>query len=213
MDLLTRIEVSLELLNDGGPIRVDFAKLREILEDSREALRLIRQIEQALRHGYAVQPGSFLHDEVRQVWSYKRRGVCVFPKPQKEGKDDDQKRAPAIDGAAFEIERLRKRVAELEARGVSAVMGEILPAVAWQTIDTAPKDGTKILLAKIVGHSDHDTALWWAVLGFWSDRWQNWNDGFEPCGLAGPTHWAPISARGIGYVLQQAQAPLPESGG
>lgn len=38
MDLLTRIEASLEFMNDGGPIRVDFVNLREVLEGSREAL-------------------------------------------------------------------------------------------------------------------------------------------------------------------------------
>lgn len=70
--------------------------------------------------------------------------------------------------------------------------------IAWQPIETAPKDGTKVLLGKIVGHPDHETALWWAVRGYWSERWKNWNDGVEPSGLAGPTHWMPLSAHGAG---------------
>jgi hypothetical protein len=60
-----------------------------------------------------------------------------------------------------------------------------------QPIDTAPRD-RRIVLAKIVGHPDHPTALWWMTLGSWSEKWKNWNDGIEPSGLAGPTHWADI---------------------
>jgi hypothetical protein len=66
------------------------------------------------------------------------------------------------------------------------------PAHGWRDISTAPKDGSRIMLAKIVGHPDHPTALWWAVSGRWSDKWKNWNDGVEPSGLAGPTHWMPL---------------------
>src|SRR5690606_16794239 len=69
MDLLTRIEASLEFMNDGGPIRVDFVNLRQVLEGSREALLVMRQIEEALRHGFSVEPGSFLHDEVTRLCS------------------------------------------------------------------------------------------------------------------------------------------------
>ena len=71
MDLLTRIEASLEFMNDGGPIgdRVDFVNLREVLEGSREALLVMQQIEEALRHGFSVEPGSFLHDEVTRLCS------------------------------------------------------------------------------------------------------------------------------------------------
>ena len=69
MDLLTRIEASLEFMNDGGPIRVDFVNLREVLKGSREALLVMQQIEEALRHGFSVEPGSFLHDEVTRLCS------------------------------------------------------------------------------------------------------------------------------------------------
>lgn len=69
----------------------------------------------------------------------------------------------------------------------------------WKDISTAPTD-RRILLAKIVGHHDHPTALWWAITGAWSSKWMNWNDGVEPCGLADPTHWSEISAHGIGIA-------------
>src|SRR5690606_30125552 len=45
MDLLTRIEASLEFMHDGGPIRVDFVNLREVLEGSREALLKLDEYE------------------------------------------------------------------------------------------------------------------------------------------------------------------------
>lgn len=78
----------------------------------------------------------------------------------------------------------------------------------WRPIETAPKDGTKILLAKIVGHPDHDTALWWACRGFWSNKWNNWNDGIEPSGLAGPTHWVPVNGRHVGENTSDAISQL-----
>lgn len=80
--------------------------------------------------------------------------------------------------------------------------------IAWRIIDeNTPRDGTRILLAKIVGHPDHETSLWWATVGHWSSKWNNWNDGIEPAGLVPPTHWLPISGHGIA-----ASPPPPVSG-
>lgn len=82
----------------------------------------------------------------------------------------------------------------------------------WQPIESAPKDGTKILLARfgyvsdttgldegseewsrrIWDQSHRVYCLWWAIGGWWSAKWNNWNDGTEPAGLAGPTHWMPV---------------------
>lgn len=96
-------------------------------------------------------------------------------------------------------ERLRRAfdadsVAEknLAIRAAFDFIAAMQPAPQWQGIESAPRDGTRMILAKFVGHPAHETALWWAVAGHWSDKWQNWNDGVEPCGLAGPTHWMPI---------------------
>lgn len=62
----------------------------------------------------------------------------------------------------------------------------------WRPICEAPKDETRILLGKFVGHPDHATSCWWVIAGRWSLKWKNWSDGVEPCGLAGPTHWMEI---------------------
>lgn len=82
----------------------------------------------------------------------------------------------------------------------------------WQPIETAPKDGSKILLAKygyvadttgldegskewkqrIWDQSKRVYCIWWAATGWWHSKWNNWNDGIEPSGLASPTHWMPI---------------------
>jgi hypothetical protein len=62
----------------------------------------------------------------------------------------------------------------------------------WFPIATAPKDGSKIILAKIVGHPAHVTAFWWAASGSWSAKYERWWDGVEPCGFAGPSHWMQI---------------------
>jgi hypothetical protein len=72
---------------------------------------------------------------------------------------------------------------------------------AWQPIETAPRDGERIVLAKYdwahglsaFGPSDVQIyGLWWMTVGYWSDKWLNWNDGIEPSGLASPTHWMPL---------------------
>lgn len=63
----------------------------------------------------------------------------------------------------------------------------------WRHISVAPRDGTRLLLAKIV-----DGRLWWATTGHWSAEWRNWNDGVEPSGLADPNFFLPIDENGVG---------------
>lgn len=85
----------------------------------------------------------------------------------------------------------------------------------WQDISTAPRDGAVILLARFAWLTDVSDLgddpkapeyrerlfdenapkvyhLCWTCGGFWSSKYNNWNDGFEPCGLASPTHWMPL---------------------
>ena len=70
----------------------------------------------------------------------------------------------------------------------------------WQPIENAPKDGTKILLGRIMATAgipefnmpEREPHIWWAIYGFWAKRYNNWNDGVEPSGLAEPTHWMPL---------------------
>lgn len=65
-------------------------------------------------------------------------------------------------------------------------------------IETAPKDGSRIILVKIGRPTDPATwkelppSVWWCVTGSWSAKWNKWWDNVEPCGLASPTHWMPV---------------------
>lgn len=54
--------------------------------------------------------------------------------------------------------------------------------MGWQTIDTAPRDGTKVLL--VIEDS--------CVIGFWNGR--SWDDGDFYDHLGEPRHWMPIPA-------------------
>ena len=84
----------------------------------------------------------------------------------------------------------------------------------WLPIDSAPKDGTQLILARFqwlwdTGDAETGSALWrarifggegatrkyhrcWVTGGFWSSKWNNWNDGIEPSGLSNPTHFLPM---------------------
>lgn len=65
----------------------------------------------------------------------------------------------------------------------------------WQPIDTAPKDGTRIFVARyidgygwILGVSRHETV---GVIGGWISYWVG---PFGELGLGAPTHWQPLPA-------------------
>jgi len=58
----------------------------------------------------------------------------------------------------------------------------------WQSIETAPKDGTQIIIA--VMDKDQDYEPGWA---FWSERFSNWMIPMTTRGYAFyPTHWMPM---------------------
>lgn len=106
-----------------------------------------------------------------------------------------------------------QRPPDMEAH-INALLAEKMTLSGWRPIDTAPKDGSHIILARWgwwtntdglepgskewcdkvwrFAKEDREYGLWWIAKGFWSDRWKNWNDGVEPSGLNQPTHWTPI---------------------
>lgn len=72
----------------------------------------------------------------------------------------------------------------------------------WRTIDSAPKTGQRVLLAKIVGHPDHETALWWASIGQWDAKRDCWTDRVDR--LVPPTHWLPCNGSGVALTAPPA---------
>ena len=73
----------------------------------------------------------------------------------------------------------------------------------WQPIETAPRDGTRIILAKIIpADEDREAGVWWVCGGRWQTehilsgtggkirRQAQWTDGVD--NLGEPTHWMPL---------------------
>lgn len=62
---------------------------------------------------------------------------------------------------------------------------------SWRPIETAPKDGTRIL----VGHSDAVFDAWWEEGGGNGDGWvDGCDDRYEDLIVYEPTHWMPLPA-------------------
>lgn len=59
------------------------------------------------------------------------------------------------------------------------------PAVAWQDISTAPKDGTEVLICGSDVYGD----MWMAVAGYFNDDWRE-DPGDDAYWF--PTHWMPL---------------------
>lgn len=66
----------------------------------------------------------------------------------------------------------------------------------WQPIETAPKDGRRLLLGWVDGQVTEGFWRWKQPPGFpnyrWSDDWIGWTRvEFEDKGI-NPTHWMPL---------------------
>jgi hypothetical protein len=70
-------------------------------------------------------------------------------------------------------EAMRKALFDEYIRGLNESMSD------WQPIETAPKDGTRLLLATPTGK---------VADGMWSTRYEVWS---WPYVMAEPTHWMP----------------------
>jgi len=78
--------------------------------------------------------------------------------------------------------------------------------MAWQPIETAPKDGTAVLLYK----PDEEMMGSYTLVGFWDKQWCNWaGDGdalvyfsyLYQKEYGHPTHWQPLPEPPEGYPL------------
>lgn len=68
---------------------------------------------------------------------------------------------------------------------VEYVRADLVPQ--WQPIETAPKDGTRVLLHSPDTHTYTGIAASWCII---DERWEEW-DSNHPCL---PTHWIPLPA-------------------
>lgn len=66
------------------------------------------------------------------------------------------------------------------------------PVSQWQSIHTAPKDGTKVLLALGGAYSGVALAMWWPDFCAWVEHEPCEEDGHFGIGSAIPTHWMPL---------------------
>lgn len=91
----------------------------------------------------------------------------------------------------YVTEDMPSRVATLRSR-MSFIQGYLARAAkeGWQPIETAPKDGTYILI-----HNDRGTCVAYFERGWGQDGWWLLDDGknYEiPLRGSAPTHWHPI---------------------
>ena len=112
-----------------------------------------------------------------------------------------------LDAAEGHLDTIEAHLAALSDRDVVL---EEAAKVAWNDIDTAPKDGSRVILAKHGWTTDmgdlkqgseewktrffDDRApkkhhCWWVTRGYWNADRQKWTDGFDY--LTEPTHWMP----------------------
>lgn len=68
---------------------------------------------------------------------------------------------------------------------IAALKARILELTEWRPMETAPRDGTKILLFRTLDRL--------VIVGFWHDGHDEWIDGEYIAPIAYPDFWLPIS--------------------
>jgi hypothetical protein len=85
---------------------------------------------------------------------------------------------------------LRKRAQQLHEAGIYKASGDYLEMAeacerfTWRPIETAPRDGTRVLLHR------HGQGRWSTFVGAWSDHDRVWHDADSL--FRDPTHWMPL---------------------
>ena len=59
----------------------------------------------------------------------------------------------------------------------------------WQPIETAPKDGTWILIFRSTPHTNMELGC---ALVYWDDHFTCWHDGEYHSDHYDPSHWVPL---------------------
>jgi uncharacterized protein with PIN domain len=125
-------------------------------------------------------------------------------------RDEPGDKCPNCDGPLWRVSAMEDRN---EAYRTANEMFDRLEASkcgtgGWQSIDTAPKDGTRVIVAlfgwalprhramELAAIDFFDDSLpreyqcFFACTGYWSDKWQSWTDGIDQ--LREPSHWMPV---------------------
>jgi hypothetical protein len=118
---------------------------------------------------------------------------CGSSNVDPEGWASTERKGPACDdcaGSADTVERWNTRV---------------LP---WQPIETAPKDGTPILITR---PTEWQCEEGWHVVR-WDDDWWQVHDGKFDCPLRGPdpTHWMPLPVPPHNYDAEMERLHGPD---
>lgn len=63
----------------------------------------------------------------------------------------------------------------------------------WQPIETAPRDGRKVVLANFYDGGPHPQDARWSLwIDYWRPYFEGYGEGFGSTGRGWATHWAPL---------------------
>lgn len=87
-------------------------------------------------------------------------------------------------------------------KGTVTIDEKVKPCEKWQPIETAPKDGTEILICLAENY---------IVKVVWSDLWGAWLNDTDIIGSMIPTHWQPLPASPTPLEPNESTIPMPEA--
>ena len=88
------------------------------------------------------------------------------------------------------LDRIERRLAVLESPGQMPSMQNVVQhasAPQWQPIETAPKDGTSVLVCRV--NTKPEAAVQPIRTDWWSNHYEQW---MKSNAYSQPTHWMPL---------------------